>query len=206
VLDPDLSRVVSSIAATLTKQNPTLRVELTLDDAQRDLVQERLDIALRLGPLVESTYVVRKLASEAEIVVASPALLEDWPSLESPKGLSRAPWVAHSGLRTQSTWSLRSDRGDKVTVSANVRVTTNTVVAMRDLLVAGAGFGVLPTHMVRTDIRSGRLVQVCPGWFHRRFWLHALLPTRQSPPRVRAFLSALTREMGSLGFDSARSP
>jgi DNA-binding transcriptional LysR family regulator len=53
-------------------------------------------------------------------------------------------------------------------VSANVRVTTNTVVAMRDLLVAGAGFGALPTHMVRTDIRSGRLVQVCPGWFRRR--------------------------------------
>jgi len=201
-LDLGLSAIVAPIAASLTRQHPSLKVELIFDDAIRDLVKEGLDIALRLGPLTESSYVVRRLGSEAEIIVASPAVLEERPDFDEPQNLGNCPWVAHSALRVRSTWSFRSERGDKAQVSVDIRATANTVVAMRDLLISGAGFGVLPAHMVRDDIESGRLRHVCPGWFHRQLSLHALLPTRQSPPRVRAFLSSLAVAIRSLGFSA----
>ena len=65
---------------------------------------------------------------------------------------------------------------------------------------AGIGFGLIPAHVVRRDVKEGRLRHVCPGWFHRRLSLHALLPTRQAPPRVRAFLTAIKTAAKPFGF------
>ena len=201
-LDPGLSAVVGPVAARLMTQNPSLKVDLQFDDAVHDLVGEGLDLALRLGAMTESNYVVRKLGSEAEIIVASPSLVES-SAVDHPSELKGSDWIVHTALRVRSAWSFRSARGEKAQISVNVRATTNTALAVRNLLLAGAGFGVLPAHMVRQDVDEGRLVHVSPTWIHRRLTLHALLPTRQIPPRVRAFLSALTSAIPALGFDAA---
>jgi DNA-binding transcriptional LysR family regulator len=202
LLDPILAAVVAPVAAQLMSQNPALKVDLSLDDATHDLVAEGFDIALRLGVLAESSYVVRKLGSEPEVIVASPALVEQ-ARLDHPRRLSGCPWAVHTALPARSTWAFRSAKNDKAQVSVAVRATTNTALGLRNLLLAGAGFGVLPNHMVRQDIDDGRLLHVCPGWIHRRITLQALLPARQTPPRVRAFLSALVGTVRPLGFDAA---
>ena len=200
-LDPSLSAMVSPIAAALTRQHAGLKVELVFDDVVRDLVEGGFDVALRLGPIVESSYVVRRLASEPEIVVASPLLLDERGDPRTPRDLGGAPWVVHSGLPVRSSWTLRSLRGEKVVMSVDVAVAANNVVALRDLLLAGAGFGLLPLHVVSADLAAARLRHVCPGWISRKLRLHALLPTRHAPPRVRLFLERLTAAAKSLGFD-----
>jgi DNA-binding transcriptional LysR family regulator len=202
-LDPSLSAMIAPIAAALTRQYPTLRAELVLDDAVHDLVAEGLDVALRLGSVAQSSYVVRRLASEPEIIVASPELADELADDVTPRALSGAPWVVHSALPERATRTFRNARGDKAQVSAKVTASTNTVVAMRDLLLAAAGFGVLPQHVVREDVRAGRLRHVCPSWFQRKLVLHALLPTRQAPPRVRALLDQLPNAASRLGFEPA---
>ena len=88
-LDPGLSAVVGPVAARLMKQHPSLKVDLQFDDAVHDLVGEGLDVALRLGSMVESNYVVRKLGSEAEIIVASPSLVEPC----RPRRPAQAQWL-----------------------------------------------------------------------------------------------------------------
>lgn len=201
LLDPTLAAVVAPVMAELVSQNPALKVDLGLDDAPHDLVGEGLDVALRLGVMAESSYVVRKLGSEPEIIVASPALLEG-VRLEHPRKLNGCAWVVHTALPGRSTWTFRSAKSEKAQIGVEVRATTNTALGLRTLLLAGAGFGVIPSHMVRQDIAEGRLLQVCPGWMHRRVTLQALLPTRQTPPRVRAFLSALVQAVRPLGFDA----
>jgi DNA-binding transcriptional LysR family regulator len=200
LLDPILAAVVAPVAAQLISQNPGLKVELDLDDAPHDLVGEGLDLALRLGALAESSYVVRKLGSEPEVIVASPPLLEG-AAVEHPRQLNGRAWAVHTALQARSTWTLRSTKNEKCQVSVDVRATTNTALGLRSLLLAGAGFGVLPSHMVRQDIDEGRLVHVCAGWHHRRVTLQALLPTRHTPPRVRAFLGVLVAAVRPLGFE-----
>lgn len=199
--DPLLSAMVAPIAAALAQQYTSLTVDLILDDAVHDLVQEGFDVALRLGTVAESSYIVRRLASEPEIIVASPAVLEERNGVTSPRDLRGAPWVVHTGLPVRSSRSFRSQRGEKVQVGVKVIATTNTQGALRDLLLAGAGFGVVPQHSVRDDIRAGRLEHVCPGWFQRKLSLHALLATKQSAPRVRLFLAQLPAAAARLGFD-----
>lgn len=202
-LDPALSAMVAPIAAGLTRRHAALQVDLQFDDAVHDLINEGFDVALRLGSVQASSYVVRRLASEPEIVVASPAVADERGEARSPKDLGGAPWVVHSGLPVRSSWSLRSTRGEKAQVSVTVAISVNNVVAMRDLLLAGAGFALLPLHVVRDDLAAGRLRDACPGWSARKLVLHALLPTRKAPPRVRLFLDRLASAATELGFDPA---
>jgi len=200
-LDPGLAAMVSPIAAALTAQHESLKVDLLFDDAIHDLVSEGLDVALRLGALASSSYVVQKLGIEDEIIVATNPRIVAFGPLEHPKQLGNAPWVAHSAIHPSSTWTFKSKRGQKAQISVDTRATTNTALAQRHLLLAGAGFGVMPRHMVADDLKSGRLEEVCPGWFHHRLWLHALLPTRQTPPRVSLFLKALEGAVKPGGFE-----
>ena len=202
-LDPSLSAMIAPIAAALTRQHTGLKVDLLFDDAVRDLVHDGFDVALRLGPVLASSYIVRRLGLEPEIAVASPALLDERGAPKVPRDLGGAPWVIHSGLPVRSSCTFRSARGEKAQVSVKVIASTNTVVALRDLLVAGTGFGLLPHHVVRDDLAAGRLRHVCPGWVTKKLTLHALLPARQSPPRVRLFLDRLIVAAKGLGFDPA---
>lgn len=201
--DPLLSAMIAPIAAGLCRKHSALDVDLCLDDAVHDLVQEGFDLALRLGPVAESSYVVRRLASEPEIIVASPLVTDALDPVRHPRALRGAPWVVHSGLSVRASRTFRSPRGERVQVSVKVTASATSQVATRDLLLAGAGFGVVPQHVVREDIRAGRLVHVCPGFIERRLILHALLPTRHLPPRVRLFLDELPVAARKLGFDVA---
>lgn len=205
-LDPALSAMISPLVAALTRKHESLKVELNFDDAVHDLVAEGLDVAIRLGSLRESSYVVHKLGSEDEIIVASPAALDALGSVDSPRQLANAPWVSHSALGSRSSWTFRSQKGLKAQIGVNVVFSTNTVLSTRDLLLAGGGFGVIPTHVVLKDVKEGRLAHVCPGWFHRRLALHALLPTRHAPPRVRVLLAAIRNVAKPLGFEDSRAP
>src|SRR5262245_39048778 len=76
-LDPALSAMITPIAAALTRRYSALSLDLLLDDAVHDLVEEGFDLALRLGAVTESSYVVRRLASEPEIIVASPLVADE---------------------------------------------------------------------------------------------------------------------------------
>ncbi|WP_169927770.1 LysR family transcriptional regulator [Labilithrix luteola] len=201
-LDPSLSAMLAPIAAALTRQHPALRIDLSFDDRVHDLIKERFDVAVRLGSVAPSSYVIRRLGTEPEVVVASPTVVDQWGEVQTPDRLSGAPWVVHSGLPVRAAWTFRSTRSAKqMQATLKVTVAANTVLALRDLLVAGAGFGLLPLHVVRDDIAAGRLQLVCPDWRSRKLTLHALLPTRQSPPRVRVFLDRLSDASKDLGFD-----
>lgn len=201
--DPSLSSTIASIVAALTRQYATVKVDLLFDDAVHNLVREGFDVALRLGSVVESSHVVRRLACEPEVIVASSGVLDEIANVRTPRDLDGARWVIHSGLPMRSSLTFRSLRGDKAQVVVKVTASTNTAVALRDLLLAGVGFGLLPLHVVREDLAAGRLQHVCPGWFSRKLTLHALLPGRQSPPRVRVFLDRLASAAKGLGFEPA---
>jgi DNA-binding transcriptional LysR family regulator len=183
--------ILAPVCAGLLRRYPQLHVELLLDDVKRDLVRDGLDLALRLGPVTESSYVVRKLGVEPEIIVASPRVAAARGDIE-PRELTGAPWVTHSALRGSPSWTFRSEGGGRQDITVEPRASANNSTAIRRLLLGGVGYGVTPSRMATRDLDAGRLVNVCPGWYHRRVTLHALLPTRHSPPRVRVLLQALT--------------
>ena len=202
-LDPGLSRVVTAVAAELTRKHPSLTLDLLLDDAVHDLLEERLDAALQINAPSSGSFVVRRLGAAPLIIVGSPRLFDEHSIEGHPRSLAAAPFIAHVALKARSTWTFRADDGETAQVRVTLRATVNSSLAFRDLLLEGAGFGVFPMHLVRDDLRSGRLRRACPRWIHRRIVLQAVLPTRRPPARVRAFLAGVAAEMAGLGFESA---
>lgn len=201
-LDPALSENVCAVTAALLTQYPSLDVDLDFDDSVRDIVRDGFDVALRLGAIRESALVLRRLGREVEIILASPAVVAARSAIERPRDLRGVPWVVHTPQRERSAWTFHSEHGDGAEEApVEAKVSVSTVIALRHLLLEGVGFGVLPRHVAHDDVRTGRLVRVCPGWIGRSVWLHALLPGRRMPPRVRVFLDQLARAAVVTGFD-----
>jgi len=192
--------IVTPIAARLATEYPELRLDLVFDDAQRDLVAERFDLALRLGPLRDSGWVVRRLGAEPEVIVGSPALSVPVLGAIRPSALCDAPWVAHALLELGKVWTFRDEDGASEEISVTPRAVINSADAVRSLVLADVGLAVLPLHMVVADLAAGRLKRVCGGWFRRKISLQALLPTRHLPPRARLFLSAASTVSRDVGF------
>lgn len=203
----DLGRlVVTPAAARLALAHPALRFDLTFDDAPREIIAEGFDVALRLGPLRASTLVVRRLGSEPEVIVGSPAMAARHLDAARPAELRDAPWVAHSVLARRKLWEFRSERGDVDELAVAPRALASASAAVVDLVLAGVGFAALPLHVIARDVAAGRLQRVCPGWHRNVLSLQALLPARKPPPRVRLFLSHATELIGELGFHVVAKP
>jgi DNA-binding transcriptional LysR family regulator len=194
----ELGVAVAAVGAQLCRAHSALTFDLLVDDSKRDLVADRIDVAIRIGPPEASSYIRRRIGVEPEILVASPALAGAYPDLAQPRQLQGAPWIAHSMLRPRGTWVFVTASGARQQIDVALRVSASATDAVIAACRAGAGFAVLPRHMVAAEIAGGGLVQVCPTWFRRNVTLHALLPSRQPPPRASLFLTALTEALRPL--------
>jgi DNA-binding transcriptional LysR family regulator len=187
--------LVAPVAARLIAMWPKVRVEVVSDDAAHDLLEAQVDLAVRLGGPRSSSYIVRRLSTQEEPIVASPVLAESMGAVVRPRDLAEAPWVRHTRLPPGPLRFTGPDGAvDEVTPS--VRAEANTGATVLAFVLAGAGLGVYPRHGLWPHLDAGRLVVVCPGWIWKTVSLHALLPSRPtSNPTVEAFLDLLKDEV-----------
>ena len=183
--------VVVPLLPELHRQHPGLQVELIQTDSMLDLVAERIDIALRLGPPKDTSLVGVQLASVRYRVVASEAYLQQHGRPRSLGELGsrdclRFPWP---GFRSQ--WSFRDRDGAAQSVAVNGWLVLSTALSLHRAALDGLGPALLADWLVQHDIESGRLVDLFPDHeatataFDSSVWL--LYPSRSYlPRRVRA--------------------
>jgi DNA-binding transcriptional LysR family regulator len=171
------------------------------DDAQQQLLETKIDLAVRLGTPRSSSFVARTLAVLNEPLVAAPALAGRLGPVSRPVELSAAPWVKHSLLGGR-TLTFTGPHGRSETLTPVFRAQANTGSTLLSLLLHGAGVGAFPEHALREHLHAGRLVVLCPGWVWRRVRLFALVPSRASMSAAhQAFLAMLQEQ---LRLDQAR--
>jgi DNA-binding transcriptional LysR family regulator len=199
------ARFVAPAAAKLANRHPQIHIEIVADDALRDIVAERFDLAVRLGSPATSNSVMRRLCTEPEIVVAAPAIVGRFLDAVRPSDLAAAPWVGHSQLTLPTVWEFWSERGEKDEVPIKPRSLANTSAGLLALLVGSVGFAVVPRYMVMEELRAGRLVHVCVDWRWRMVTLYAMLPTKKhTPVRVELFVTALREGLAHAGMIDVR--
>ena len=173
-------------------RHPELSVKLVLDDRPRDIVEERLDVSVRVGPLEESSHRVRKLGDVERILVASPAFWQRHSEPRTPADLERLPWLIFDGpIRVDQ---LRLSRGaDTRHVKLTGRISTNSSEAIHEALLQGFGACPAPIWLVATDVRQARLTRVLSDWrIIPPLPLHAVYPeTRVPTEKVRRFVDWL---------------
>jgi DNA-binding transcriptional LysR family regulator len=181
------------IAAYLERY-PEVRVEITMNDRLIDLVDEGVDVAIRITARLAGTgLVARKLTADRTALVASPAYLALRGTPRSPEDLLGHDCLVYSLLKHSEEWTFRArGRRELFTVPIEARFRAGSGALLRAAALAGMGLAVLPTFMVATDLAAGRLVRVIDSFAPHPLGIHAAYPQgRRVPAKTRAFVDLL---------------
>ncbi|WP_027533645.1 LysR family transcriptional regulator [Bradyrhizobium sp. WSM3983] len=168
-------------------QNPELDLEVVLDDRQIDLVQEGIDVALRMGKLSDSTLTARRIARCKRLVLGTPGYFDRAGTPSTPSELSRHQAVIY--LQEGSVWSFRRESTElAVQVQSRLRVTA--AEGVRAAVLADAGLTIASEWMFSPELRSGIVRAVLSEWSLPALDLWAVLPTgRAATAKARAFVA-----------------
>ena len=192
-------RIVPLLPA-FCREHPALDLDLILSDAIVDLVAERIDVAVRLGALHDSSLVAVPLLKTRYRVVASPTWLRQRGApLAAPQELQDCDCLAFSMPEFRERWLFRPiGGGAKLAVTIKPRVLMTNGLALREVTLAGLGASLLPDWLVGEDLAARRLVDLFPRHdvavvdAPTGAWL--VYPSRSYvPAKVRAFIDFVRR-------------
>lgn len=182
------TQALAGVVAAFGARHPRLQIELRTSDRVVDLVQEGLDLGLRMGWLRDSTLRATRLGGFDQYVVSSVAYLERHPPPAVPEDLARHAWVALTLLPTPLTWTF-VQAGETRSVRMSAALRTDSAATLRALLRHGAGVSVLDQLSAEAGIANGELVRLLPDWQLPRGGIWAVHPPgRHVPAKVRAFI------------------
>lgn len=188
------------------RSHPRLSLRLLLDDAVIDLIAARVDIALRVGALPDSTLVARKLGSMGRQLCASPAYLaaRGWPA--QPGDLPAHDWLGgRPGAAGGELLELQGPGGERCALRMEGRVQASQVTALHALCVAGWGISIVVSDDDRRALADGRLLPVLPGWRLDDLPVYAVTPRRgEQPAKVRHALDLLAAHFSQSAAGSTR--
>ncbi len=173
---------------------PQVTVQLEETNRQVDVLNENVDLAVRVRPLPldDSDLVMRKLADRGMCLVASPELVERFTTPASPADLQHWPSLALSKPQQVYRWCLFGPDNQEVTLHHKPRFVTTDMDALRAAALAGVGVVQLPILMVNKQLADGSLVRLLPEWRARREVIHLVFPSRRGQlPAVRALIDFL---------------
>ncbi len=179
------------------RRYPKLKLDLDLSDRVIDLVNERVDVALRITREPGATLVARRLASISMVVCASPLYLKRHGTPRTPDELAGHQTLSFSYLWSGDDWTFADAEGRVTTVRVNPDVHATNGDVLREMAVAGEGIVLQPNFVVGNDLASGALVPLLPGWRTMEFSLYAVYLSRQNLPlKVRVFVDFLLEAIG----------
>jgi DNA-binding transcriptional LysR family regulator len=185
------------LTAPLTKfmaAFPEVTIQLSISDRVVDLVEERVDVAIRVTKLKDSSLIARRLASTALHIVGAPAYLAERGIPERPEDLLQHECLRYTRLRVEEEWRLYGAKG-RIQVPVKSRFQASNGTILREAALTGIGLVVLPRFMIHEDLRAGRLVPVLEAYCPRPLGIYALqVQRRVQPPRVKALIETLARE------------
>lgn len=189
--------VVSRVLSRFAKRHPGVTLELHLINRPTKFVKEGYDCGITVGGLTDRRLVSRKVAELHRRLVAAPSLVAELGMPTSPEALSSLPWL---GILQPHFYS--RDRIDLTKAKRVLKLKfspvmlLDTVTALREAAISGAGFTSLPEWMAARDIAAGRLVHLLPDWSLEVVDLHLLHgDPAHLPQRVKSLLAFLEIEL-----------
>lgn len=196
---------LSAVLPDFLARYPRITFEFLVTNRVIDLVDDNIDVALRVGPLGESTFVARKIADLTQVVCASPAYLARHGTPTHPRDLAQHACLTLSHVPNSRRWSF-DVRGEAMQIDVNGPVTADSAHMLLRLAINGAGIVRFGDIIVAQAIQDGRLIPVLESLQQREsFPLWAIFqPGRQRAPRVKAFLDFLMERFGTASWRTKR--
>ncbi len=176
---------------------PEIDIDLSLTDRFIDLVDEGVDVAIRIGRLADSSLVARRIAPARRVICGSPGYLEAFGLPRTPDDLKQHRCLAYTNMTTAQDWPLVAADGRPWPVDIAGRLRSNNGDALRAAALRGIGLVSLPSFIVGADIQAGTLVSVLGDYLNQDMAIHAVYPhSRHLSPKVRAFVDFLVEQIG----------
>ncbi len=177
-------------------QFPDIDIDLLFDDDYIDLVKEGIDLAIRIGPLADSTLIARKIGSSPRVVVASPDYLVKHGRPKKPADLSKHNCLLYSLQKTPNLWYFNSTQEGDESIKVNGRLKASSPDAVCDATVEGLGISILGEWYAREHIKNGRLKVILPDYRPTTYDIHAVYPERRFvPQKVKQMIKFLAEKM-----------
>ena len=188
-----IARVVMPLIAEFTAAHPEMSFDVVLTDRMVDMVEGGFDLALRAGPLPDSSLISRKLALGKLILCAAPDYLARRGAPQRPEDLAGHNCLIYQMLGNE--WRFNGRAGDvAVAVSGNLR--SNSLEAVRRAALSGQGIGLLAAVVVAEDLQKGALVRLLPEYDANEVVIQAVYPaSRHLSVKTRSFLGFLAQRM-----------
>jgi DNA-binding transcriptional LysR family regulator len=181
---------------------PQVRIDMRVTNRVVDLVEEGIDIALRVRPTLEDSgsLVVKNLGVSSGRLLASPALLQRQGMPEKPEDLLKLDTVAMSWADGRSSWRLLGPDGKEFVLQHQPRYVADDLQTLKLAVLAGTGMSFIPDSMSAAERQAQLLVPVLPGWTLPSGVAHAVFPSRRGQvPAVRSFLDFIGERMNGDG-------
>ncbi|MFI8745006.1 LysR family transcriptional regulator [Pseudomonas sp. NPDC077186] len=183
--------------APLLGAHPALSLRLFFQDEQIDLIEQRIDLAIRVGRQEDSSLVARHVADWRMLLCAAPAYLarRGWPA--QPQQLFELDWIGLNAERSQHLL-LHGAGGVTQRLRLESRIACNNILAARQFTLAGMGVSLQPEPEIRELLARGELLALLPDWQLESIGLHIVTPRRDAQPaKVRYAIEALRRHLVS---------
>lgn len=189
-------KLVVPLLPNFRSMYPDLTVDLLLTDANVDLFTERIDLAIRLGLLVDSTLIAQQLMKTRYFVCASPQYLQQWGHPKVPSQIEQHNCLLFPLAGFRSRWRFKNSEREETEVFVQGHTMISNAVALQQCAIAGMGLALLPNWLIEDDLQNGTLINVFPSYdvtateFDTAAWL--VYPSRAYVPlKVRVFIDFL---------------
>ncbi|CDS54910.1 Transcriptional regulator, LysR family [Polaromonas sp. CG9_12] len=177
---------------------PRVKLDLRVTNRAIDLVDEGIDVALRVRPSLDDSgsLVVKPLGATSGHLLASPEQLRRQGTPATPADLAGLDTIAMSSADGKSAWVLVGPEGQEFTFHHQPRYVADDLQTLKLAVLAGTGVSFLPDSISQAELQAQLLVPVLPGWAPLAGMVHAVFPARRGQmPAVRSFLDFLGQHM-----------
>jgi len=185
---------------------PETSVRVTVTSRMVDLIEEGFDLAIRMTPVLDSSLIVRRLATYRLTICGAPDYFQRHGRPQQPTDLSSHNCLLFYDSLWGRDWHFVGPNGEQmIRVSSNLE--TNSVVALRLAAIRGQGLICAPSFMVASELNSGQLISVLTEFMPFEFSIEALYPNRRHvPAKVRSFIDLLAKCLNATNWAGVGEP
>ncbi len=186
---------ITPLLKPFLQQYPELNIELRLEDSIVDMVEQGIDVAIRVGWLADSNLHARKLKDSPMLLCASPEYIEKNGTPKTPEELTHHEWIIFNLLPTPFHYTFTKNKVSKK-VQVKGRLKTNNGHAVRKLICEGAGISALTNFVVGKDLQNGKLIQLLPDYDIENVGVYAVYHHKQrQQAKIRTFIDFLVANL-----------
>jgi DNA-binding transcriptional LysR family regulator len=189
-------RIATPLALRFMREHPEIHIDLSFDDRYVNLVEQGVDVALRMGRLADSALGARYLGTNPWLTAAAPAYLAEHGAPRMPGDLARHPCLVYSSVQGDDRWQFTGPSGEELSVPVAGPLRSNNLSAVLAACRAGMGLAVLPWYVARESVADGSIVPVLADHTLPSQELHAVFPSpKLVPGKVRSFIDYLKERL-----------